>query len=246
MNSTFRDWPREIRGWAITALVIGLFGAAIWYIATTPYEANLPENFRVSFGLMVIGIMLVVFLLASSSFLDQFNWHGPLPVEVAEGYAWRRSIRSRLEGLGTLGWLVFSHQLVFMPYAAWQHHDWGRLAVSGLILAGFAYIILLAFAGALSTKAVFTIDSRGFRGLGVPGGDMSWDRIERLTVGGRLEAREVTLYELGKDGGLGPAHSIGLAAAGISARSFLAKVSEFAPHIEVTSPASRMADFSAA
>jgi hypothetical protein len=243
---TKTDWLGLVRGWSIALLVIGLSGVGVWYLIEAPYPVEPPDWFYGSFGLVIVGLLVLCVIAGSSSLIDQFNWHGPIPADVPEGYAWRRSIRSRLEGLGNLVGLVLSHYIVFTAMAAWQNQDWGRLAVTSLLLAMCLYVAAMRLLSAISGKIVLTIDRDGMRGLGIPKGGLAWDSIERLAIGDRPEAPHVTAFMVGADGRSGRAHSIGLDTAGISARRFAEKVSDLAPQVEISWPTPRFADFSAA
>lgn len=235
----------QIRGWIAAIVFICLGGAAVWYLTNAPYEIYEPKQFG---GLAPLIIVIVVFVggMAGGKIMDQMNWHGPLPAAVPEGYAWRRSIRSRLEILANLFWLIFLREVFFMPYAAWQHQDWGRMVFSGLAVIAIVFFTVLALQTALRTDLVLIIDDEGFRDGVKPRLNVRWADVERFSVAGDLGGRTVSVFEDGADGKPGRYVTVDLAGAGISVRTFLDRAAEIAPGIDVTTPASRMADFSAA
>lgn len=236
----------EKTDWVTTAWIAGrlllLIGggiAGVWYL----WAGNF-ETFSLFDGpwrlIFLVWGALVLLALASGAY-EQMGWYGPMPIAREEGYAWRRSIRSRVQkGLRLVDtWPAI--WLLDLLMQALARPDWGRVAVAALLMGLLAWSVWLSLRGMISLGPVFALDPRGVTSADLRGGAITWDRIERIVVSGDLENRRVTLMTTD-----GQAMTLELAGAGISARRFLTLVEELAPQIEIQWPVGRIAAFSAA
>lgn len=236
----------QVGTWATVLLFIAAVVAGGFYLTGADYE---PEGFIWIDGPMfwVIGAWVVATMVGlMSSTFDHVPWYGEISAPVAEGYAWRRSIRSRFEVSLNLANLWAGPGFAKLSLLAWSHQDYGRAAVAGLFTLGFVIMVFQLLRSSFSLKPVLTINSDGIRMSELPEGYLPWDRVERFTVGGNLDGRRVTMMTLLASGAPGPAWTLELGAAGIPARRFLHLVEELAPQVEVQWPQSRFARFSEA
>lgn len=236
----------QARTWALVLLLIVAGGWGVFYLTGADYE---PDGFvwvdGPMFWLLAAWVLATMVGLMSTTF-DHVLWYGEIPAPVAEGYAWRRSIRSRFEVSLNVTNLWAGPGFAKLSLLAWSHQDYGRAVVAGLFTLGVVILLLLSLRSAFSLKPILTIDSDGIRGPDVPGGSLPWDRVERFVVSGNLDGRRVTLMTRLATGAPGPAQTLELGAAGIPARRFLHLVEELAPQVEIQWPQSRFARFSEA
>lgn len=232
--------------WAAGLLLIVGAVAGGFYLIGADYE---PDGFLwidgPLFWLLAAWVVATMVGLMSSTF-DHVPWYGEIPAPAADGYAWRRSIRSRFEVSLNVVNLWAGPGFAKLSLLAWSHQDYGRAVVAGLFTSGYLILLILSLRFAFSLKPVLSIDRDGIRGPDVPGGSLPWDRVERFVVNGNLDGRRVTLMTRLDSGAPGPARTLELAAAGIPARRFLHLVDELAPQVEIQWPQSRFAAFSEA
>lgn len=237
-----RNALRESSGFVLSVLLMIVGAGLVLYL----FEADYRSGDLIWMNGLTLGLMIAAAVtLLLGIVLNGFGWWGPISAPVAEGYAWRPSIRSRLSALGSLLGLWIAPSIYYAGLLASRHQDTPRIIVAALLLAGCAAIVWLALASAFSGKPVVAIDREGLRALGLRG-RLPWDRIDSIQVSGDLTAREITLNTLTPAGTAGPRQVLSLDAAGLQVRPFLDLVQEVAPEVAVKSTTSRVAAVSGA
>jgi hypothetical protein len=227
----------------LSLLGVFLFCAGFIYLVWAPE----PLEFRVipygGFPFFILAMAALGLGGLAGSFLDHLGWNGAMPAPSVEGYAWRRSIRSRLGNLGsTLGmWALPA--FADMAQQAYFKADWPRTFVAAAMILGGLWVVAQLLANAFSPRTVLAIDREGIR-EGPRRRFTPWTEVERISVEGDLAARQVSIVTAGEGGSPARAWTLDLGAAGLPARRFLALVGEVAPQVEVAWPRSPIAAFS--
>ncbi|MDO9338139.1 MAG: hypothetical protein Q7T61_17230 [Caulobacter sp.] len=222
-------------------MVIGLLIAGAIYL----FQAPRPLQFRIipDGGLFLFVFCMVVPGLGAiaTSVLDEVGWAGPIHARKTGGYAWRRSLRSRMDCLGSVFGMWILPAVADLGQQAYFAGDWSRTAIATVATLGGLWAVLTLLVRAFSPAVVLAIDEAGIY-AGRRSQLIPWSQIGQITVEGDLKARQLSLVG-GDSSGQSRSILVDLAAAGLPARRFLALVGEVAPQVEITSPHSRIASF---
>ncbi|WGM41019.1 hypothetical protein [Caulobacter sp. NIBR1757] len=170
------------------------------------------------FGLFAL--VLVVF--------HSVDWQGPVPVRGGDGPAWSRSMRSRLGLIGNTPFLaVISYGLFDFAQRMAFASDWARSAVAAYFCLDFLLLTAAGLMMAFSTRQVLGIEADGVRfGKRL----LPFSAVERVRVTGDLKDRQVALVEAGRE------RWLSLETIGVSARTFIDRLKEAAPDLQVDWP----------
>lgn len=156
------------------------------------------------------------------------DWQGPVEVRGADGPAWSRSMRSRLALVGYTPVLaVISYGLFDFVQRMAFASDWPRAAVAAFFCLDFLLLTLTGLMMAFSTRQVLGIEADGVRfGKRL----LPFSAVDRVRVTGDLKDRQVALIEGGRE------RWLSLDTIGVSARTFIDRLKDAAPGLQVDWP----------